>query len=902
MKAKASLLHIFIVFWMVVSMIGSACNLLANVKEEQVTPSQPPKEVKVTGQVTDTPQAEVTEEPTETPLPKSAKDPALVFANFNEPLVNVQPAPSIATAPPSIQDVYNPFLLSESQLAKLAQDGFVVSPGIEKEFFTVYEKSRYGNVPIFVTSDALLHSYHLLFDKILRTAETEHFIPLLQALNSVLLQRTDEIYQQLQGTGWEDAARRTAAFVSVGSRLLDPSIQVPQSTSDLVDAELALIDAAGGIQPSPIFPYLGNGEDYTQYIPRGHYTRSEALKAYFKSMMWYGRMTFRLTTKDPEAGRAETRSALLLVHALLTSQVNGQPAVQAWLDLYNPTVFFVGKSDDLNLFQYQQVMDLVYGKDAALEVIADNARLDTFIQEANKLPPPLILGMVIQASDDEEKETKGLRFMGQRFVPDAYIFRQLIYRNVSTQENRRGLPMGMDLFAAMGSERAYQILDRLGQTQYDKYPQQMQKVRGWLSGLTVDEWTETLYNAWLYSFKPLIEVPAENYPFFMRSPAWLDKQLNTSLGSWAELKHDTILYAKQVYAELGGGPPPPDPVPPRGYVEPVPLFYARLSALTAMTYEGLDRRGLLSELDRDSLKRLEDLSRALQQIAEKELRGEPLIDEEYERIRFVGGELEHFVMAASDSDAEDPFAPKYMDEEPQAAVVADVATDPDPDGDGVSNPVVLEEAVGRVNEIHVVVPIVQPDGSIFWEVAKGGVFTYYEFQWPADDRLTDEKWRGMLEEGQAPPLPTWTSSFVVTEGEFSDLRAAVFDFQKSLTYAFWMPTSNVEEGVMGLQTFKAELDALRSAMQYESRQLVSANVISFDLQSKQRAVVTVQETWQDKIFSGEYPDMGGEVVAERGPYTVTAQYVLVYAGEVSWQPWEVAQVTYAEPPPEWTKK
>ena len=164
--------------------------------------------------------------------------------------------------------------------------------------------------------------------------------------------------------------------------------------------------------------------------------------------------------------------------------------------------------------------------------------------------------------------------MGQRFVPDAYIFRQLIYRNVGTQDNRRGLPKGLDLFAAMGSERAYQHLEEMGETQYPNYPAQMEKVRSWTSSLTVPEWTETLNNAWLYTFLPLIQPFEEGYPDFMRSPAWLDKQLNTVLGSWAELKHDTILYAKQVYAELGGGPPPPPPLPPRGYVEPVPEFYA----------------------------------------------------------------------------------------------------------------------------------------------------------------------------------------------------------------------------------------------------------------------------------------------------------------------------------------
>src|SRR5690606_18485085 len=134
------------------------------------------------------------------------------------------------------------------------------------------------------------------------------------------------------------------------------------------------------------------GEDYTQYIARGHYTISEELTAYFKSMMWYGRMTFRLKTDNPDVGRAETRAALLLVHALRTAQVNGQPALQAWLDLYNPTVFFVGRSDDLTAFQYLDVIDDVYGATPDLATIADESQLDTFIEAANELPPPLILG------------------------------------------------------------------------------------------------------------------------------------------------------------------------------------------------------------------------------------------------------------------------------------------------------------------------------------------------------------------------------------------------------------------------------------------------------------------------------------------------------------------------------
>ena len=87
----------------------------------------------------------------------------------------------------------------------------------------------------------------------------------------------------------------------------------------------------------------------------------------------------------------------------------------------------------------------------------------------------------------------------------------------------------------------------------------------------------------------------------MLNEAWQRKELNTFLGSWTELKHDTILYAKQNYAEMGGGGLEVDD---RGYVEPNPQVYARLASLTAMTREGLETRDMLNERDAESLRRM----------------------------------------------------------------------------------------------------------------------------------------------------------------------------------------------------------------------------------------------------------------------------------------------------------
>src|SRR3989304_2839737 len=116
-----------------------------------------------------------------------------------------------------------------------------------------------------------------------------------------------------------------------------------------------------------------------------------------------------------------------------------------------------------------------------------------------------------------------------------------------------------------------------------------------------------------------------------------------------------------------GGPPPPPPEPPKGYVEPLPEFFARLAALTAMTRDGLGGRALLDDLDQSSLDTLETLARSLQTMAEKELRGEPLSEDEYTTIREYGAQLENLTMAAADSDVEDPYARRYMEEEPQAS-------------------------------------------------------------------------------------------------------------------------------------------------------------------------------------------------------------------------------------------
>ena len=171
--------------------------------------------------------------------------------------------------------------------------------------------------------------------------------------------------------------------------------------------------------------------------------------------------------------------------------------------------------------------------------------------------------------------------MGQRYIPDSYILGQLVYTNVGTQLVPRLMPSGLDVMAALGSDRAWELLD--SEKEYVNYVSQMEFLWNQIGNMTESEWTQNLYYLWVYSLLPLLSDPGEGYPYFMQSEAWVDKQLSTALGSWAELRHDTILYAKQSYTAEATGLPPEV----TGYVEPVPALYARLASLCRMMIEGL---------------------------------------------------------------------------------------------------------------------------------------------------------------------------------------------------------------------------------------------------------------------------------------------------------------------------
>lgn len=638
--------------------------------------------------------------------------------------------------------------LTTTQKEALLKNGFVVVPPLNdpntrySEFYQAYESYRYSTAPVFATTDSVYHVYHLLFDKMLRDLETQSFIPILEELTTAMVDSSALQYTQLKGSNLEQAALRNLAYFTVAANLLGLQISVPSEAQSLADQELALIEAHAASGPSPIWKVSGEPEDqvliedYTQYVPRGHYTRSEVLKTYFKTMMWYGRLTFRLKNT------LETQRALLMIQAMRNaSTASGKTALELWQNIYDPTVFIVGKADDLSIYEYGAISDQIFGASPDLSSFGESSKMDEFFLAAKTLPPPQINSMWVYIWQDRDEATQGFRFMGQRFTLDAYIFGQLIFRKVGTLEKPRGLPKGLDILSAMGSEEAYRLLDQMGETGYENFNTQMDKVKTEVTALGLDSWTQNLYWSWLYALRPVFAPKGEQYPPFMQTQAWLNKDMHTALSSWTELKHDTILYAKQVMAEMGGGP---DGEPPKGYVEPNPEAYARLLSLAEMTQSGLSNRGLLDGVTQGNLENLIDELKFLLDISQKELNGTALTNEEYWRISYFGGWLEAMTLAAADKT--DPNGNDRNLQDQKSALIADVAT-----GYGLA----LEEGVGYPTNIFVVSPVAP------YTLTLGAVYTYYEFSVPIASRMTDEDWWAMLESGNVPAAPDWTNTFIV---------------------------------------------------------------------------------------------------------------------------------------------
>ena len=616
----------------------------------------------------------------------------------------------------------------ESLRTQLAATGFAVdtsagSPHMGHIYDALYP---YGGRPVFVTTDAAFHTWHLVFDKLLRDSETEELLPALEAVVADLVAAARAQTDELDGTGLADAASRVEEHLEAVATVLEVDVgPIGVRATD----EVALVNEHTEFGPSPtVGGVCSVGQrsgcvDYSRMKPRGHYTRTEDLTRFFKAMSLLGNTPFGLDQTDP------FRVGLLLSRLLVADE----SLVDDWATIYDVTSVIVGASDDYTPLEAA----------AAADAVVDGGLDDPLALASDSVVQAIAAELAATRPVEIDPEAASLRTMGVRFILDSYMLDQLADPTVPG----RGAVSALDVAAALGSDFALDRQQEADPTATSpEYEQSMRDLRGLVDSKQQADWSETVYDAWLYALQSSFDAPAAVDPPFMQSEAWAAKAHQSALGSYTELKHDTILYGKEGMAE-GDMEPPPTVV---HWVEPDPETFSRIAATARLMGSTLQEFDMLAGAADDwnspagTLNGFIEVVERLEKIAQSEMQGEPPAAADREWLDSIGGELTSFVDRTAYVGDDGIYG-----SDPYGALVADIFLN------GFADEA-LEQGTGLFDRIYVVVP----DGAGGFQVATGGVYSYYEFWQPRENRLSDEQWWEIIEDGQLPARPWWVTEYL----------------------------------------------------------------------------------------------------------------------------------------------
>lgn len=637
------------------------------------------------------------------------------------------------------------FSLDAAERERLEALGFVVVPARGPGGagpVDVYYRVFAADLPVFVSADSVLHAWHRSYDEILALTESS-------VLQGMLTEVLDGVHAAL---GSSDAAQHDArVYVSVARALLHDDRRVAPEDEAAVRPLLAAIDAERRAEVE----LLGQRRthDFSQYRPRGHYAESEWLGRYFKAMMWLGRMDLRLY--DPSTGASpnprEEAAARALVAALDQSgKLEGFEELERFYRLH------VGRPNALTPADVERLCTAAGARtcrSAAAPAMAEQYQAQAS-PAYSSAPKPGVVSM---------------RMLPQRFAYDAWVAdRTTSPRLPAVGQSARSMASPYEVAFALGSERALEPLAaEMDEPYAAALPGRLEATRHTMEGLRPLELDETIYNHWLEALMVVGRTDLdERLPRVLRTAAWHDHRLETLLASWAELRHDTILVVEQSEGFIGCQYP-------QGYVEPLPELYRQLEQATAHLvafYEGKDGQIPRAHLMRTVpawAKHFRSTMERLARLSEQELRGEPMSAAD---LAFI----DHTV----DRHADDGYGGARSYDGWYAALYWNPGWQLEPRRErglggtynhgrgGVSEPIVVDvhtdgdhDTVLEVATGHPELMIVVIDQGDDVAVYGGPASSFYAFEKPASQRMTDVQWEKAIQEHAAPSRPEFARGY-----------------------------------------------------------------------------------------------------------------------------------------------
>ena len=659
------------------------------------------------------------------------------------------------------------FRLKGKELDLFKHNGFVVSERLGAHSFTdLYHRIFVRDLPVFITSDSMLHAWHRMFDRMLEGLEMDYFMP---AVAKMLGEMQAQIPAAKQAYGNNPLAGSLADvdfFLGVAWGLLRGG---PGPTFLNQQKRIELAHQACASERMLRYPLFGRLReiDFSQFKPRGRYDQHDWSKNYFRAMMWLGRIDFRIAggvSKDQDL--RELGAAIVLNDLLQRAKQQ-----ETWQQFDKLLQHFVGRPDSLTFSQLGQVL-AGFGAPKAANITPQTlAGLYTHIQ-TGKIGEQHIRGEWFCVDPDDPNKfvlPRSFTFMGQRFILDSWVLSKVVYDDIiwDKEKIQRRIPSCLDMsFAVLGNDHVVPLLqarmkDKSGKEFRDGLPYQhnLSAARNLVDRLPPATWKDSIYTEWLACLRELSK-PTTNarYPESVRTSAWAMKATTTQLASWTQLRHDTILYAKPSYTSGNSC------YYPAGFVEPVPHFWKRFEQMVLSTKNFVEKTPFPNGKGHQAvhlatLDRFAKAASMLRSIAEKQHAQKDLSKEEtrfMEDVVVLGGvcggpRLNGWYpnLFSNRSDQE-----KQDDAHKWVALVTDVHTDPP--SPIVGDPgCVIHQAVGNVDLLVIAV-----DNGKDKMVYAGPVFSHYEFETPNAVRNTNGDWHTMLRSGKMPPRPEWTRGYL----------------------------------------------------------------------------------------------------------------------------------------------
>jgi hypothetical protein len=631
------------------------------------------------------------------------------------------------------------FHLTGDELSLLRDHGFVVSERLRRNsfgnaFLEIYDR----DLPVFVSSDAILHALHMSWDAVLMDVEKK---VLIQKLDTLLARLHDQLPALAVRYASVPAMKPMLAdfdvYLTIPRALLgkvtSPKLAENQTT---VQDLLAFVKAE---RPSfyRLFSDHERAIDFSQFTVRGHYTQSPELSGFFQAMIWLGRTEICLIApkSDDVVQQSGTDIQRQTIDAVLLKEAADLAGAFPLLEEIDGILRrFVGESDNVTLPNIQSLMQDTHLTGAG--ELLDSTQLGKFQETLSRQSFAFqrINSQILMSdpmSPDQIKPASAFLLLGQRFVIDSYTTGNVVYDKImyNNAKIRRMLPSSLDVLFALGNDAAAQLLEP--DLNHYHYSSNLAAVRYLVDSYEPGFWESTVYNGWLNSIRAL-NPPSDRkgLPAFMQTAAWWQEKMNTQLASWAQLRHDFILYAKQSFSAgvICSYP--------ESYVEPIPGFYKAVKAFAdgaAAMFQLAPLQNIRIAQYFTSMSAIVDTLRV---IAEKELARIPLTDAEdlflktmlYQNPHICGGEFRGWYPRLFYT-GESGFMMRDL-------IVADVHTAPT---DAAGSPVgwVLHAGTGPLNLGVVVTEL--PNGRMTAFI--GPVLSYYEHVSTNFKRLTDEEWR-----------------------------------------------------------------------------------------------------------------------------------------------------------------